>query len=285
MKKSLKPSLPNYIPLAEGPMAEWLANYKVQLPLLGPAYGISEQAIAAALEAINALLASLGMLAGIRQWLSKWVECNELLQYDKPKDPSVLVKWPAPPQWAALPDPVAVNAWQPILDTTRDMTGKRVLSAQDKQALKLYPYEPAQRRQNSVQQYEYPLLRLSEEGGSILVRTTRGKKYKGLMAKYVIDYSNNGLFEDLTASVDKDVWVPVRFPDGVSMMTWTIRAVYIANGEEASLWCPPVSIVLHKEGPLMVTAPTQQGIDPLALERSLKNILEGYKAQPEAAQV
>ena len=109
MKKELRPSLP-YIPSAEEQQAEWLENYKVQLPLLGPTYGLTATSIALELLAINGLLATLTMLKAIRDWLSLWVECNQQQQYDKPKDGTVLVKWPPQPEWIRLPDPITVNA-------------------------------------------------------------------------------------------------------------------------------------------------------------------------------
>lgn len=281
MKKKVKPSLPNYIPKAEAPMIVWLNNYNRYLPILGPEYGISEASIAAALLAINGLLAALNMLAAIRSWLSQWVECNDELQYDKPKDPSVMVKWPAQPTWSALPDPITVNAWLPILDTTKTLLAKRKLSAQDRQTLMLDAYTPTQQRSSSAKYFDYPTIRLSEEGGSVVVRTQRSDRFKGMMAKYVIDYSNNGVFEDLTSSVNKELRVPIKFPTGSSMMTWTIQAIYVANGVEASQWCPPASIVLRKEGPVMASPPaSQQGVDPQSLERSLKNMLENYQGQP-----
>lgn len=166
----------------------------------------------------------------------------------------MVVKWPAMPEWMKLPEPITVNAWQPIIETTKSFLAKSNLSEQDRRALGLLPYEPAQRRPNSAEQFDYPLIRLSEEGGSVVLRTQRGTKYRGLLAKYVVDYTNEGTYTDLTTAVDKDVFVPIKFPDGTNMATWTFRAVYMEKGQELGLWCPPQSIVLRKQGPVMAPA-------------------------------
>ncbi len=254
MKKSLKPSLPNCVPNAEEQQEAWLENYKVQLPVLGPDYGLSDASIAAALLAINGLLASLGMLRAIRAWLGLWVGCLQEQQYDKPKDASVVVKWPELPNWMALPAPITVNAWQPIIETINSFQAKSSLSQQDKETLGLMPSKPEKRRANSAEQYDWPLIQLGEAAGSMVVRTFRGSKYRGKLAKYVIDYNNSGTFTELTTAVDKDVLVPIKFPEGASIMTWTIRAVYMQNGNEFGQWSPPLSIVLRNSAPTVAPA-------------------------------
>jgi hypothetical protein len=65
--------------------------------------------------------------------------------------------------------------------------------------------------------------------------------------------------------------VPITFPEGTGMMTWSVQAVYMKNGQEVSKWCPPVSIILRQEGPVMAS-PVQIDPSSQALERSVKHL-------------
>lgn len=49
--------------------------------------------------------------------------------------------------------------------------------------------------------------------------------------------------------------MPIKLPDGVTIMICTICAVYIQNGKEFGQWCPPLPIVLRKLGPVVAVGP------------------------------
>lgn len=257
----------------------WLGNYKIHLPTLGPVYGLTEVSILAAMTCINGLLATLTTIGLIRKCLSEWVVVNEELQYDKPVDASVTPQWPPQPTWPALPAPIQVNAWQPILETTRSFLAKSNLSTQDRITLMLNPYVPTQRKAHSAENFNYPLIQLTQQGSFVEVRITRGNRFKGKMVRLVIDYSNSGVYHNLAMSTDKMVLVPIVYPAGVTVMTYSIRAVYMSNGQQVSDWCPAASIVLRNEDPEM--AAMQLAADPQALERSVQNMLSAVQTQPQ----
>lgn len=243
---NIVPERPFYLSASIDVNWGWSNNYKTQLPIIGPKYGIPQADIDLVVANGTAFDAAMSIISEIDKWRGDWLTTRDALLAYKPKS-ALPIAWPTMPEFTKLPP--AVPAW--VLDahvrTAQALLTNKNLSKLDRDTLGLVkakgkPVPPDAKPRKKADDFKYPLVTYKVELGYVVITVKRGKANRKHMLAIQVDKEGKGKFEFLDKTNKPTYEYKIELPEGVNAATWIFRCIYMDGTTEVSEWSPATDV-------------------------------------------